>query len=95
LFSPNDRTRPWPRQKLANIAKAKGKRLGRRRVAADARRIAVVRKGGASWATTSQETGLSKGTAQRARHGLPTKIPTQKRWSPTPECLPQTEILTV
>lgn len=52
-------------------AKAKGKRLGRPRVIVDARRIATLRKSGASWATICQETGLSKGTAQRALHGLP------------------------
>ena len=52
-------------------ARAKGKRIGRPRVAVDARRIAILRKAGASWATVCQETGLSKGTAQRALHGLP------------------------
>jgi len=52
-------------------AKAKGKRLGRPRVSADARRIATLRKSGASWATVCQKTGLSKGTAQRALHSLP------------------------
>jgi DNA invertase Pin-like site-specific DNA recombinase len=52
-------------------ARAKGKRLGRPRVTVDTRRIAMLRKGGASWATVCRETGLSKGTAQRALHGLP------------------------
>jgi len=52
-------------------ARAKGKRLGRPRVALDARRIATLRNGGASWATICRETGLSKGTAQRALHSLP------------------------
>jgi DNA invertase Pin-like site-specific DNA recombinase len=52
-------------------AKAKGKHLGRPRVIVDARRIAVLRKSGASWATICRETGLSKGTAQRALHSLP------------------------
>jgi len=53
-------------------ARAKGKRLGRPRVIVDARRIAILRKGGASWAAICRETGLSKGTAQRAAlHGLP------------------------
>jgi DNA invertase Pin-like site-specific DNA recombinase len=52
-------------------ARAKGKRLGRPRVALDARRIAALRKSGASWATICRETGLSKGTAQRALHSLP------------------------
>jgi DNA invertase Pin-like site-specific DNA recombinase len=52
-------------------AKAKGKHLGRPRVIVDARRIAALRKDGASWATICRETGLSKGTAQRAVHILP------------------------
>lgn len=52
-------------------AKAKGKRLGRPKVVVDARRIAALRKSGASWATVCEETGLSKGTAQRALDSLP------------------------
>jgi DNA invertase Pin-like site-specific DNA recombinase len=52
-------------------ARAKGKRLGRPRVVVDARRIAALRDSGASWATVCRETGLSKGTAQRARYSLP------------------------
>ena len=56
-------------------ARAKGKRLGRPRVALDARRIAALRNSGASWATICRETGLSRGTAQRAFHSLP-KNPT-------------------
>jgi DNA invertase Pin-like site-specific DNA recombinase len=56
-------------------ARAKGKTLGRPRVIVDARRIATLRKSGASWAAICRETGLSKGTAQRALHGLP-KNPT-------------------
>jgi len=52
-------------------AKAKGKQLGRPRVIVDARRIAMVRNSGASWSTICHETGLSKGTAQRAIQGLP------------------------
>jgi DNA invertase Pin-like site-specific DNA recombinase len=52
-------------------ARAKGKRLGRPRVIVDARRIAALRKSGASWATICHETGLSKGTAQRAILSLP------------------------
>ena len=51
-------------------ARAKGKRLGRPRVIVDARRIAALRNSGASWATVCEETGLSKGTAQRAVCGL-------------------------
>ena len=52
-------------------ARAKGRTFGRPRVLVDARRIAALRKNGASWATVCQETGLSKGTAQRALHSLP------------------------
>lgn len=48
--------------------RARVERLG---IAVDTRRIATLRKSGASWATICQETGLSKGTAQRALHSLP------------------------
>jgi DNA invertase Pin-like site-specific DNA recombinase len=37
-------------------ARAKGKRLGRPRVTVDVRRIATLRKGGASWAAICRET---------------------------------------
>lgn len=47
-------------------ARAKGKRLGRPKVNVNAAHIARLRDGGASWATVCRETGLSKGTAQRA-----------------------------
>jgi len=53
-------------------AKAKGKRIGRPRVAVDASRIDALRRQGRSWAEITQETGISKGTAQRAVAGLPT-----------------------
>ena len=49
-----------------DTARAKGKRLGRPRVIVATRRIAALRKGGASWATVCRETGLTRGTAQRA-----------------------------
>jgi len=52
-------------------AKAKGRRLGRPRVALDAARIGRLRTSGASWAMICEETGLSKGTAQRAFYSLP------------------------
>jgi DNA invertase Pin-like site-specific DNA recombinase len=55
-------------------AKSKGKHLGRPRIAVDARRIGALRKSGASWATICHETGLSKGTAQRALHSLPKNL---------------------
>jgi DNA invertase Pin-like site-specific DNA recombinase len=65
-------------------ARAKGKRLGRPRVALDARRIAALRNSGASWATICRETGLSKGTAQRALHSLPKNPAVAASVSPYP-----------
>jgi DNA invertase Pin-like site-specific DNA recombinase len=55
-------------------ARAKGKRLGRPRVAVDASRIAVLRAQGRSWREITAETGFSKGTAQRALCSLPKKV---------------------
>jgi DNA invertase Pin-like site-specific DNA recombinase len=52
-------------------ARAKGKRLGRPRVDVDSARIAALRERGASWREISDETGISKGSAQRALSGLP------------------------
>jgi DNA invertase Pin-like site-specific DNA recombinase len=52
-------------------AKAKGKRVGRPRVAVDVRRIESLRRQGRSWAEITGETGISKGTAQRAMADLP------------------------
>ena len=52
-------------------ARAKGKRLGRPRVAVDGPRIAALRAQGHSWGTIQRETGIAKGTAQRAFYGLP------------------------
>lgn len=52
-------------------ARAKGKRLGRPRVAVDRARIAALRAQGLSWAVVCCEMGLSKGTAQRAVVGSP------------------------
>jgi DNA invertase Pin-like site-specific DNA recombinase len=52
-------------------AKAKGKHVGRPRVAVDAHRIASLRHRGRSWAEITHETGISKGTAQRALASLP------------------------
>lgn len=56
-------------------AKAKGTRLGRPRVVVDTAQIALLRGQGASWAMISARTGVSKGTAQRAVHSLPTNLP--------------------
>jgi DNA invertase Pin-like site-specific DNA recombinase len=52
-------------------ARAKGKRLGRPRVAVDAARIASLRARGRSWREVTAEMGISKGSAQRAFWGLP------------------------
>lgn len=52
-------------------AKARGKHVGRPRVAVDVRRIASLRHQGHSWADITRETGISKGTAQRAQASLP------------------------
>ncbi len=51
-------------------ARAKGKRLGRPRVAVDSARIAALRGQGCSWSAIHQETGTTKGTAQRAFYSL-------------------------
>lgn len=53
-------------------AKAKGKRIGRPRVAVDAFRIASLRRQGRSWAEITRATGVTKGTAQRS---LATSLP--------------------
>jgi len=52
-------------------AKAKGKHVGRPRVDVDVRKIAALRRQGRSWAEITRETGVSKGTAQRAIAELP------------------------
>jgi DNA invertase Pin-like site-specific DNA recombinase len=55
-------------------ARAKGKRLGRPPVVVDAHRIAVLRAHGRSWREITAETGISKGTAQRALCSLPKNV---------------------
>ena len=52
-------------------ARAKGKRLGRPRVAVDAARIGALRAHGRSWREITTEMAISKGSAQRALWGLP------------------------
>jgi len=47
-------------------ARAKGRRLGRPRIVVNAVRIGDMRAQGRSWAEIKAETGISKGTAQRA-----------------------------
>jgi DNA invertase Pin-like site-specific DNA recombinase len=55
-------------------ARAKGKRLGRPRVAVDATRVASLRAAGRSWREITSELAISKGSAQRALWGLPKNI---------------------
>ena len=61
-------------------AKAKGKRLGRPRVAVDVGRIATLRTAGRSWSEIANQTGWTKGTVQRAFYarntssGLPKNV---------------------
>jgi DNA invertase Pin-like site-specific DNA recombinase len=52
-------------------ARAKGRRLGRPRVMVDGQEIASLRAQGRSWAQIVSETGLGKGTVQRAFAALP------------------------
>jgi DNA invertase Pin-like site-specific DNA recombinase len=47
-------------------ARAKGKRLGRPRVAVDAARITVLRSQGLSWAKIGETLGLGEGTVRRS-----------------------------
>jgi len=47
-------------------ARAKGKRLGRPRVAVDESRVEALRASGASWRAIAKELGLAVGTARRA-----------------------------
>lgn len=51
-------------------AQAKGKRIGRPKMEADASRIAALRKAGRSWSEITGETALTKGMAQRAFYSL-------------------------
>jgi DNA invertase Pin-like site-specific DNA recombinase len=63
-------------------ARAKGRSLGRPRVIVDASRIACLRREGRSWAQIKDETGVSKGTAQRAfaaQSGSPLSVEELKR----------------
>lgn len=56
-------------------AKARGKRVGRPRVSVDVRRIESLRRQGRLWAEITRETGISKGTAQRAQASILPKTP--------------------
>lgn len=52
-------------------AKARGKHVGRPRIIVSASACALLRQQGRSWAEITRETGISKGTAQRAIAALP------------------------
>jgi len=52
-------------------ARAKGNHVGRPKVNVDAERIAALRSAGRSWSEITRQTGLTKGTAQRAFYSLP------------------------
>jgi DNA invertase Pin-like site-specific DNA recombinase len=58
-------------------AKARGVHVGRPRIPVDATRIACLRGQGLSWSEVTRQTGISKGTAQRAIAGLPKNLPSQ------------------
>jgi DNA invertase Pin-like site-specific DNA recombinase len=55
-------------------ARAKGKRLGRPRVAVDTAKIASLRAQGRSWPQIGRELGVSVGTAYGAAHRLSKKV---------------------
>ena len=55
-------------------ARSKGKRLGRPHVVVDAARIRALRADGRSWREITAETGISKGSAQRAFCRLPKNV---------------------
>ena len=57
-----------------DLARAKGRSLGRPRAVVDSLQIATLRCHGRSWSEIVRETGVSKGTAQRAVRGLPQNV---------------------
>jgi DNA invertase Pin-like site-specific DNA recombinase len=56
-------------------ARAKGKRLGRPRVAVDSARIGHLRAQGLSWATIAAELGIGEGTVYRLAHASAKNLP--------------------
>jgi len=56
-------------------ARAKGKRLGRPKIAVDRARIETMRSGGASWRVISTELGISLGTLHRLCSKIPAELP--------------------
>jgi DNA invertase Pin-like site-specific DNA recombinase len=57
-----------------DVARSKGRSLGRPKVVVDTRQIAALREQGHSWREIVKETGVSKGTAQRAVRSLPKNV---------------------
>jgi DNA invertase Pin-like site-specific DNA recombinase len=57
-----------------DVARAKGRRLGRPKVVVDVTRIANLRKQGRSWRSITEELGIGKGTSQRVLAGLPKNV---------------------
>jgi DNA invertase Pin-like site-specific DNA recombinase len=57
-----------------DLARVKGRHLGRPRIAVDSLLIAALRGQGRSWSEIVQQTGVSKGTAQRAVRCLPKNV---------------------
>jgi DNA invertase Pin-like site-specific DNA recombinase len=57
-----------------DLARSKGRRLGRPKVVVDSLWIAKLRDQGRSWSEIVYETGVSKGTAQRAVRSLPKNV---------------------
>jgi DNA invertase Pin-like site-specific DNA recombinase len=57
-----------------DVARAKGRRLGRPKVVVDVAGIANLRAQGRSWRNITEELGIGKGTAQRALAGLPKNV---------------------
>jgi DNA invertase Pin-like site-specific DNA recombinase len=55
-------------------ARGRGKRLGRPKKIVDATRIVHLRSQGHSWREITEETGISKGTAQRTVSSLPKNV---------------------
>ena len=69
-------------------ALAKGRRIGRPRVAVDAAKIAALRASGLSWRTTERELGLSVSTARRFAAGSGKKVSAGASASPTNSARP-------
>ena len=69
-------------------ALAKGRRIGRPRVAVDAAKIAALRASGLSWRTIERELGLSVRTARRFAAGSGKKVSAGASASPTNSARP-------